>query len=383
MARVLARPVSSYIFSEQRRCLLLDARRAIFGKPPSLSCWLSTHPNVAAALKWQFTFQTSAYDVPETAKRTWPSWSGSEQTELIAAFESAWNWLYASSPFTNLNETIVYPPANLADTSDPAGSPWVQISPAAARELYLRWLGLNFAVELGGHVPWSVTGYTAEQLQILFDSASFLSMSGGGNYNVCAGSPEHTNYVKRKDNLGGSLIAPPRFTLAFLRNSSLVGATRQATIANLLNWARDNLVHFFGAASYQTMEQHWQYRGLPPISRVISGTTSTFPNTTPAFARWTAGCHGTTGFLRNVLRAVNIPVQILRVCGHGQARFLTEGTYLDHGDNPYNLGFKAAMLPASDLLINDATYTAWFGTSLDNHETNCGNVGRRAMELTP
>jgi hypothetical protein len=65
-----------------------------------------------------------------------------------------------------------------------------------------------------------------------------------------------------------------------------------------------------------------------------------------------------------------------------QVRFLTEGTYLDHGDNPYNLGFKASMLPASDLLIDDATYTAWFGPSLDNNDTNCGN-GRRAMELTP
>ena len=76
-------------------------------------------------------------------------------------------------------------------------------------------------------------------------------------------------------------------------------------------------------------------------------------------------------------------MQILRVCGHGQVRFLTEGTYLDHGDNPYNLGFKAAMRPASDLLIDDATYTAWFGTSLDNHETNCTNIGRRATELAP
>ena len=381
--RVLSRPISSYIFSEQRRCWLLDARRALWGRPPSLSCWLSTHPAVAASVKWQFTYQTNAYDIPETAKRAWPSWSSTEQTELITAFEDAWNWLYGQTPFVNLNETIVDPPVNLADTTDPMSGPWVDISAAAARQLYVRWVGLNFAVELGGHVPWSVTAYSAEQLQILFDSASFLSCIPSGNYTVCSGVPEHPQYIKRKDNLGGSLIGPPRFTLAFLRNGNLVGATRQATIAALLNWVRDNFVHFYGSANYQTMEQHWQYRGLPPLSRVVSGTTSTYPGATPQFARWTAGCHGTTGFLRNVLRAVNIPVQILRVCGHGQVRFLTEGTYLDHGDNPYNSGFKASLRPASDLLIDDATYAAWFGTSLDNHNTNCVNVSRRATELTP
>jgi hypothetical protein len=365
------------------RCLRGDLRRALFGLPPSVNCWLDTHPAVAAAIKWQFTFQTSFYDIPDTAKRAWPAWSVAEKDELVVAFEEAWNWLYGPSPFAALNETITDPPASLADTTDPIASPRVEVSEASARQLYVRWLGLNLAIELGGHVPWSVTGYTAEQLQILFDSASFLSRISTGNYAVCAGSPGHVNYVKRKDNLGGSLIGPPRYTLAFLRNNSLVGATRQATIANLLDWVRDNLVHFYGDADYQTMEQHWQYRGLPPLSRIVVGTTTTYPGASPAFGHWTAGCHGTTGFLRNVLRAANIPVQILRVCGHGQVRFLTEGTYLDHGDNPYNLGFKAAMLPASDLLLDDATYTAWFGATLDNHETNCANIGRRAAELAP
>ena len=110
--------------------------------------------------------------------------------------------------------------------------------------------------------------------------------------------------------------------------------------------------------------------------------SGTYPGAT-TFEHWTAGCHGTTGLLRNVLRAVNVPVQILRVCGHGQVRFLTEGTYLDHADNPYNTGFKASALPASALLIDETTYASWFGTSQVNHDTNCANVGRRAMELTP
>jgi hypothetical protein len=365
------------------RCFLLDLYRARRGRPPSLTCWLDRHPAVAASIKWQFQFDTSAYDIPETAKRAWPSWSAQEKQELVTAFEDAWSWLYdQTAPFANLNETISYPPTNLSNPTTSTLSPWVRVTPAYARDLYLRWIAVNLAVEMGGHVPWSVTAYTPEQLQVLFDSASFLSLGAGigAPFNVCAGSPEHPNYVKRKDNVGGSLIAPPRWTLAFLRNANLVGATRAATIAALLDWCRDNLVHFYGAADYGTMEEHWQYRGLPPLTRVLDGTMSTHPGAA-TFAHWTAGCHGTTGLLRNVLRAVNIPVQILRVCGHGQVLFLTEGTYLDHGDNPYSLDFKATGLPASDLLLDETTYTAWFGTSQDNHETNCDNVGRRASEL--
>ena len=298
---------------EWARCRLLRIIRTFRGLPPPLDCWLSDHPNVAASIKWQFTFQTNAYDIPDTAKRPWPSWSDAEKQELVVAFEAAWTWLYQQpTPFANLNESIAYPPVNQNDTTNSALSPWVAVTEAYARDLYLRWVGLSLAVEIGGSVPWSVTGYTAEQLQILFDSASFLSRRPDGNYGVCAGSPEHFNFVHRKDNLGGSLIAPPRFTLAFLRNATLVGASRAATIGSVLNWCRDNLVHFYDAPNYGVMEQHWQYRGIPPITRVIDGTTSTYPGAT-TFEHWTAGCHGTTGFLRNVLRAVNIPVQILRV----------------------------------------------------------------------
>jgi hypothetical protein len=380
----LRRSPREYAFPpEWVRCRLLGLLGPILRLPPSLECWLRDHPNVADSIKWQFTFQSSAYDVPEAAKRAWPTWSDAEKQQLVTTFEEAWRWLYEQpTPFANLNEPIAYPPLNQNATAADADSPYTAVTPAYARELYLRWIGTNLAVEIGGHVPWSVTGYTAEQLQILFDSASFMAQRGDGNYNLCAGNAGHANYINRKDNLGGSLIAPPRFTLAFLRNTNLVGTTRSATIARLLDWCRDNLVHFYGSADYGTMEQHWQYRGLPPITRVVTGTTSTYPGAS-TFERWTAGCHGTTGFLRNVLRAVNVPVQILRVCGHGQVRFITEGTYLDHGDNPYNTGFKASGRPASDLLIDDATYTSWFGTSLDNHDTNCVNVGRRAAELTP
>jgi hypothetical protein len=37
----------------------------------------------------------------------------------------------------------------------------------------------------------------------------------------------------------------------------------------------------------------------------------------------------------------------------------------------------------SGLLIDDATYTTWFGTRQDTHDTHCTNIGRRVTELVP
>ncbi len=257
----------------------------------------------------------------------------------------------------------------------------VVVDEAYAWDLYIRWIALNLLAEIGNHFPWSMVNYSAEDLQVLFDSTAIMSRRPDNTFVVCSGNnPGHPNYIKRKDNLGCSLIAPPRYTYAFLKNNGLLGVTRYETIAKLLQWVSNNCVHFYGPYDYKNMQYHWQYRGIPPITLVIQGTTNMYPGAV-SFGHWTAGCHGTIGFLRNVLRAANIPVQIVRVCLHSQAYFMTEGLYLDHGDNPYNLTFKAKMLPASDLLINQATYTSWFGTNQDNHDTNCGYVGHQVDVL--
>ncbi len=361
-------------------CNLVNFFRIRQGLSPSLPCWLSSNPTVAAAIKWQFQFDTTVYDVPETAKKAWPTWSNAEKQALVQAFEDAWTWYYKQpDPVNNLAESIAYPPLNVMDTSDNNASPWVAVATTDAWDLYVRWIALNLLVEIGRLVPWSVTGYTDEQLQVLFDSTAIMSRRPDDTFAMCSGDPGMPQYVKRKDNLGGSMIAPPRYTYAFLVTNGLIGTTRLETIDKLLQWVSDNLVHFYGSSNYGNMEANWQYRGIPPISRVIEGTTSTVDNT---FNHWTAGCHGTTGFLRNVLRATNIPVYIVRICGHGLVYFMTEGLYLDHGDDPYNLTFKGTGLPASALLIDEATYTAWFGTNMDNNDINCpGNVGHQVNVL--
>jgi hypothetical protein len=132
----------------------------------------------------------------------------------------------------------------------------------------------------------------------------------------------------------------------------------------------------------------WQYGGFPPVTRMIEGTP--ISNDIPvseadsALARRTAGCWGTTGFLRAVLRTVNLPITLVTIpsCDdgvHATPHFLTEGRYLSHGDDPYSR-YDGAPFPGLDLMIDESTFADWFGSTLPK-EVACKNVGRRPAEL--
>jgi hypothetical protein len=159
----------------------------------------------------------------------------------------------------------------------------------------------------------------------------------------------------------------------WLRDAALVASTPLDTIARVLEWCRDNMTHFLYAATPDNMEDHWQYRGLPPVERIIAGTTSSF-----GFRHWTAGCWGTSGFLRLVLRTVNVPATLVTNCGHAQPYFPTVERYLSHGDDPYNRNTRDSGASGLDLLLDSATFEEWFDPA---NPERCDNVGRRPREL--
>jgi hypothetical protein len=348
---------------------------------PYLPAWLAANTAVASSIKWQTV--DACYSVPETSKVAWPSWTGVEYGELNYQFEVAWQWYFQTAfPMATLNENIVYPPVNQSGTvSDDNARPSVGVTTTYARQLYVAWVAHNLLVEIGQLVPWSLASLDAVGRSALLDSSTYMKRcSGQGGFMMGASYPEHPNYVKREDNVGSSLIAPPRWTLAWMKALDLVGSSRLDTIVRVLNWSGDNLIHFIGQGpnsgfNNKNFQDHWQYRGLPPITKIAFGTTSPY---WPNFGHWTAGCHGSVAFYRDLLRAVNVPMQIARVCGHSQAVFPSEGLYMDHGDNPYNSTFQASGQSASALLIDQATYTARFGSNPDNHDgdaTMCGYIG--------
>jgi hypothetical protein len=310
--------------------------------------WLQNHPVVCNALVWETSSGIQRYT----------DWSSNRKRQLQHAVELA---------LINRSLGLTDPPPNAANPADDASATTV-LAEDHAWPLFKTYVAKSLAVEIGRFVPWSILGYSDEELALLLDSREMFQWSS-----------RYDGY-QIDGNQGRVIPAPPEHTSAFLISSGLIANRRVDTIGNVLNWCRENMVHFSGRATTANLEDQWQYRGYPPVSRVIAGTPFT-GHPEYGVRHRTAGCRGTTGFLRAVLRVVNIPVAATHACGHAMPHFVNENMYLTHGDDPYNAFAKATPpYPARELLIPQSTFDAWLGSGASEDE-RCNNIGRRVYEL--
>jgi hypothetical protein len=162
-------------------------------------------------------------------------------------------------------------------------------------------------------------------------------------------------------------------------------SARAAAYTRLVSWCGDKMSHFVGGFTLANYEANWQYRGPPPVARVIAGTVNA--SFSPLLHHWTAGCIGTAAFLRSVARAMNMAVEIRTVGQHTTARMMANDLYLSHGDDPYAryVTLSTAPVPASltcptdALFFDGVTFFNWY-TPFSPADPN-KNVGRRAKEL--
>lgn len=351
-----------------------------------LAKWFDTHPVIASSIKWQFqagsTPQYGVYDVAETDKISWPSWSASQKNDLSVAYTDAYNWYFSNYDGQDPIPTI---PNNMI-ILDGDDSPTVARIPGDdAWQLYVRWVAHALMVEMYHLVPWSVTTYDAESLALLFDSSRFFKQGAGTYFNTAA---ENYNFEpQRRFSLGATLISAPIYTYKFLYGNSIMNAgvaDKRTAIKNMLTWCSNNMTHFYGSLTFGNANAHWQFYGPPPFVRVAEGTTSPY-----GFSHWTAGCGGTSSFIGQALRAVNIPVQMAAVCeGHHYVPlFPTEGLFMDHGDDPYNQNFKNSGASTDVLLLDAPMFSTLFGisfTSPDNPlNAPCANVGLTVINMVP
>ncbi len=343
---------------------------------PDIDNWVNSHSKIRDAIQWQFQTSGSPYDPQPQDFVSYVNWTGAEKAALKQSFDTYWKAYCKDTPLqgdVGLQDPLVNVAENMNSDINTAHT---KITEQDMKALFLADIGHALVLEIGDYVPWSILADDAQSLEIYFSSLGHgRRMVLNSDFTVAESGPI-TNIHNWRVSYGRATPAPPAWTFNFLKSNGLIGNTRHQTIVNLLNWSRNNMIHFYGAYNFKRTEEIWQYRGHPPVSRVVSGTT----DSQYGFKHWTAGCHGTAGWYRVVLRAANIPVQIPIACQHSQIYFRSEGLYLDHGDNPYT-GYTNALWPPEEALIDEATYVNWFGPNLDNQTTGCDNVSRRPTEL--
>lgn len=371
-----------------------------FGPLIDINQWLSTKPVIASKVAWLYTnhftnFYTDYNQVADTELIYWQDWSAQQKNDLQQAFTHAYNWYFLNNQLTDTSPTI---PVNInPNVNNPiaAGSfPGTSISPSAAWNLYLSWLAHTLLLESYGLVPWSITSYDNESQHLLLNASRMMIANCATLTSGCTPisySLVTDNYLAgngseyRRDIRGYTTISTPIYTYNFLKDANIfnpaqAGTARKA-IENLLQWCRrDNMSHFSGFFTYDNCETHWQYRGAPPVVKIVEGTNNGF-----SFSHWSAGCHGTSGFLKHTLRALNIPVELTQNCGHSIPVFRTENVFLSHGDDPYAaIGVDNNSLESLDpkgQLVPAKFFQQWFGQSMYSDLT-FANIGTQPWTYT-
>lgn len=326
---------------------------------PILDRWLGKHHAIRDSIIWEYSTPLPAPFFSLQRAQPYKNWKQRDKDALQTAFNAAWN-------FTSIDVEDV--PPNVVRLRD-GSAPTTALSPADAHSLYLASVGQSLAAEIGNRVAWSVANYSSESLAVLFDSREFFVWN------------EEDNGYRIHDSKGGHVVpASPHTMYDFLRDNDLIGPHRLGTIVRMLTWCHHNLHHHFGPHTAKNCVDVWQYRGEAPVLRTIQGTMDQ-ANPSYGVRCWTAGCHGTAGFLRAVLRTVNIPVVHQHQCGHALPYFSADGLHLSHGDDPYN-HWTYADPPYSmfELLMDQSKFDEWFGSDVPN-DARKQHVGKRVTEL--
>ena len=323
-----------------------DAGQADVGR------YLEENPRIADAMLWRGT---------DNQLKPYEEWPQALKGRLVLAAVQLKN-----NGTTGLPEVMVNQAASNLNDDDFATT---VLSTKDAEDLYLANVAYSLVLEMNNTLPWSLDDLSDDELLLLFSSRYFYR----SYREVFAGVVGYE--------IGGRVLpAPPDVIRDFLASEGLVGSSRYDTIIRTIDWARYNLYHYSGGQSTGNVEDHWGYRGVSPLARMLSGAPKLHDGRNP-----TAGCHGTNWFFVHLLRAVNIPAEYVTWTGHAIPSFPSESIYLSHGDDPYSgLGRYYPPFPepypSSELPISEATYTEWFSTS-NPHEENLKNVGRKTTEL--
>lgn len=254
-----------------------------------------------------------------------------------------------------------------------------------ALNMWLPHIAVSLYVELNKIVPWSMKGYTDEELAWLFDARKVFRYKYAG----IEGYTMHIHYLS-PDGMDGITDWNPFYTLEFLKSKKIIGlktttvAASKPTIRSpgeivvpdttaikeaqkkaiyaLTQWMRANLVH----ESSTSGPEHrilYGYDGLYPLDKVL--------NPPEGAESMTAGCPGVTSMYGAMLGLINIPVKkSSSMERHIAPIFPTVNLALIHGDDPYVLYYLRGTkeIPAQDLFVTIDKFNTMNRAPLETYE---------------
>jgi hypothetical protein len=345
-----------------------------------------TYDAVKGQMKWQ-TVAAPTYDLSsDSIKSPWAEWSEApgvipNQRDFLLALNDAAAWLSRNDRFTNFlgqPETALTATGNGAEQEQSDSRPTYYIKKEDAWRLYTTWIAHNVALDMRGTLPWTLNDIAAggeELLAPLFDSTEMIFRRPTDDFGL--GFGPHGNYygVPWASYHGENIIGMPRFTYRFLEQNEIVQDSRLDSIKAMLDWS-GNLTHFYGDATRSNALAHWGHRYFPTVEKVINGTIRQGESQPK---HWTMGCHGTSFFIKDVLRAINIPVRVPFMCEHAEIQFVSEGLFTDHADDPYNTRYTGSQCTADQLLIDEATFLERFGSSVNHDDSSICDAPRNPV----
>jgi hypothetical protein len=227
-----------------------------------------------------------------------------------------------------------------------------------AQEIYLAHLAQSLWVEVNGIVPWHLVDLPVAERQRLLDGRQMFTQQGINRYSYAVNAAP----------------SDPRAVFHFLRATQMIKATPAATTLAFAEWIRGHVSHFSFSDSATEL---W---GTPDASRP-SPLRILYPLATASRKHVTTGCWGTTAFLGEVLRTVNIAViQRSTLLNHSGVHIPAAGLSLIHSDDLYesNLfpsGGNVALVPTQKIFVSDADYAARFASpTLECTSAGCNNL---------
>ncbi|TLX70286.1 T9SS type A sorting domain-containing protein [Labilibacter sediminis] len=237
--------------------------------------------------------------------------------------------------------------------------------PEDAWRIYLAHIAQSIVTDVYDYVSWKLNEASEEKLIHLFDGSSFYK--------------REVDYYAVQYKHGCATLGDPLFSFNFLKNNNLIGPSEDNTILRILDWGRDNLLHY-SKRSGETYEQSYLrcfdgFQGsYPPIKVVIEGVEDGMVD---RISHWTKGCHGTTGFLKGICRVLNIEVSdsytVFPDFGvvHSQPVFPGINVFMCHADDLYSSSAKTSpRLEIDKLLFDLSLYTQLFDPDLEEKNIN-------------